>query len=367
MSIKLLSQVWQHKTTGNERATLQVLCDYANDDGICWPSNDIIAWKVGVSGRQIRSIMQDLRSRGVITVLESGGKGPGSTNRIMINLDEIPTKPPFHPGNDDTDDNPDATENNRVVLSPKGEKAEAPEHMFEYPKGEKAEVWRHKPEVQTSAKPSSLEPSDKNVYDGALPGLQTSTPFLARNREANPGFDDDPLPHEATTVGSNQTTANKNVGSPPGASGGLLGKTNSTLSEANDIVSQANNQPDSNTRVAQEAKPDKLYTVQDYLREFCRLAGLERVADKESALKDIKKIINFGVKFEELESYYNSFYWATDGINLSLMAQPRWVDKWRSKNPPSRKEQRVNKDHIRTEDLPLFSAERMKRERRIPS
>jgi hypothetical protein len=92
MSIKLLSRIWDLQIDGNRRNVLQVLADYSNDDGICWPSKAAIAYKVGLKERQVINILNDLKSNGIVEVIDPGGRGPGSTTRVQLNLDAIPAK-----------------------------------------------------------------------------------------------------------------------------------------------------------------------------------------------------------------------------------------------------------------------------------
>lgn len=93
MSIKLLAAVWEHETSGNERAVLQVLCDYANDDGVCWPSIPTVAWKVGCTEQTVRNIFAVLYDKGALVKIEDGG-GRAKTNTYRVNLDAIDRKPP---------------------------------------------------------------------------------------------------------------------------------------------------------------------------------------------------------------------------------------------------------------------------------
>ncbi len=93
MSIQLMSQVWDLQVSGTTRMVLFCLCDHADDNGSCWPSIPTIAYKVGINDRQVQYVINELKKSGVVSVLESGGRGPGSTNVIAINLDAIPKKP----------------------------------------------------------------------------------------------------------------------------------------------------------------------------------------------------------------------------------------------------------------------------------
>ena len=53
-----------------QRLTLVSLGEWANDDGVCWPSHDTIAKRVGVGRRQVIRIIDQLESMGVIERIE---------------------------------------------------------------------------------------------------------------------------------------------------------------------------------------------------------------------------------------------------------------------------------------------------------
>lgn len=53
-----------------QRLTLVSLGEWANDDGVCWPSHDTIAKRVGVGRRQVIRIIDQLETMGVIERIE---------------------------------------------------------------------------------------------------------------------------------------------------------------------------------------------------------------------------------------------------------------------------------------------------------
>ena len=53
-----------------QRLTLVSLGEWANDDGVCWPSHDVIARRVGVGRRQVIRIIEQLEALGVIERME---------------------------------------------------------------------------------------------------------------------------------------------------------------------------------------------------------------------------------------------------------------------------------------------------------
>lgn len=163
MSIKLLSAVWDYDVTGNTRAVLQVLCDYANDSGVCWPSNDAIAYKVGISNRQVRRIIADLKDQGVVELVEQGGKGPRNTNRVVVNLDALDLKDP-EKWKDDTDDD-------------KGDKVDIP-------RGTRWTSSEDKVDIAAPTEPSFLEPPLLEPSSAPFPQEKRTPKPLPENGEA---------------------------------------------------------------------------------------------------------------------------------------------------------------------------------------
>ena len=56
------------------------LADYADADGLCWPSVDKIAQKARLGSRHVYNILRRLRADGVISV-ETRGGGRGTATR----------------------------------------------------------------------------------------------------------------------------------------------------------------------------------------------------------------------------------------------------------------------------------------------
>ena len=53
-----------------QRLTLVSLGEWANDEGVCWPSHDTIAKRVGVGRRQVIRIIEQLEAMGVVERIE---------------------------------------------------------------------------------------------------------------------------------------------------------------------------------------------------------------------------------------------------------------------------------------------------------
>jgi len=81
MSIKLMSAVWERSDiSSTQKLVLLALADWANDDGLCWPSIDRLAQKTGMAGRSVQRIIRDLEQVGLVKRDEVVGKG----NRYWI-------------------------------------------------------------------------------------------------------------------------------------------------------------------------------------------------------------------------------------------------------------------------------------------
>ncbi|MHC1697752.1 MAG: helix-turn-helix domain-containing protein [Geobacteraceae bacterium] len=88
MSIKLMSIVWMMDLPKAEKMLLLALADSANDDGVCWPSREVLAKKCGDSVRTvIRSIVK-LEQRGFLvnkTRTRDNGSYRSNIYQLQIN------------------------------------------------------------------------------------------------------------------------------------------------------------------------------------------------------------------------------------------------------------------------------------------
>jgi len=83
------------------KLTLLILADRASDDGVCWPSYDEIAGKLGCSRRSAISNVNDLIEAGLLEIIAKGGrftdpqtkKHRGFSNRFLINVGAIESLP----------------------------------------------------------------------------------------------------------------------------------------------------------------------------------------------------------------------------------------------------------------------------------
>ena len=76
MSIKLLSAAWDLDIGSTEQMVLMSLCDFANDQGVCWPSVATICRKTSKSERTVQTALKWLRDNGYYTVEGYNGVTP---------------------------------------------------------------------------------------------------------------------------------------------------------------------------------------------------------------------------------------------------------------------------------------------------
>ena len=66
MSIKLMSKTWEMDIPQGQKMVLLALCDHANDDGTCFPSQDKIAKKCSTSEETIGRHVRWLKDHGIL-------------------------------------------------------------------------------------------------------------------------------------------------------------------------------------------------------------------------------------------------------------------------------------------------------------
>lgn len=93
-----MSLVWECDLPPNQTFVLLAMADHAHDDGSrCYPSVAKLAWKCGYSRRQVQNIIQALRKKAILLVVDhdTGGRGPdgrGQTTEYLIRLTDVPKK-----------------------------------------------------------------------------------------------------------------------------------------------------------------------------------------------------------------------------------------------------------------------------------
>lgn len=82
MSIKLMAKVWDMKgLTATEKLILLVMADYANDNGVCWPSQGAIADKCDCSRQYVNQTIGKFEKDNVL-VKESRFKDNAQTSSL---------------------------------------------------------------------------------------------------------------------------------------------------------------------------------------------------------------------------------------------------------------------------------------------
>ena len=76
MSIKLMTAVWERiDLTSTQKLVLLALADWANDDGLCWPSIDRVAVKSSLKRRAVQMTIRSLEESGFLRREELVGRG----------------------------------------------------------------------------------------------------------------------------------------------------------------------------------------------------------------------------------------------------------------------------------------------------
>jgi hypothetical protein len=70
VSIKLLSAAWDLQIGSTEKMVLMCLCDFANEQGTCWPSIATICRKTSKSERTVQTALKWLKENGFFAINE---------------------------------------------------------------------------------------------------------------------------------------------------------------------------------------------------------------------------------------------------------------------------------------------------------
>jgi len=92
-----MGQVFGLKLSRSERDVLVALADHANDDGTsARPSVGLLAWKIGLSPRQVQRVIGQLEKRGLITAVAHRNGGRGRATEYRIDLSHAERKPLYN-------------------------------------------------------------------------------------------------------------------------------------------------------------------------------------------------------------------------------------------------------------------------------
>lgn len=106
MSIKLMTAVWEREDlTSTHKLVLLALADWANDEGLCWPSINRLSVKTSLTSRSVQKAIRALEDVGFVRREEVLGKG----NRywIMLPLNEVHPCTTFTPPLNDVHPTPE--------------------------------------------------------------------------------------------------------------------------------------------------------------------------------------------------------------------------------------------------------------------
>ena len=82
-----MTKAWEMDIPTSQKMVLLALCDHANDDGACYPSQDHIARKCSMGGRSIVNHVNWLKERGILTAERRQKGGNRLSNLYQIDLD----------------------------------------------------------------------------------------------------------------------------------------------------------------------------------------------------------------------------------------------------------------------------------------
>jgi Helix-turn-helix domain len=84
LSVKIMAAVWELDLPLSQKLVALAFADFANDNGDCWPSIELIAWKCGYSERQTQSVTKKLRKNLILEPkrYERGGRGRSTVYRV---------------------------------------------------------------------------------------------------------------------------------------------------------------------------------------------------------------------------------------------------------------------------------------------
>lgn len=75
MSVRIMSAIWDMDFSPVEKLILLAVADWANDDGVAWPSIAKLAKKTGCGERTVQRTLRAAEKSGLITRHENPGKG----------------------------------------------------------------------------------------------------------------------------------------------------------------------------------------------------------------------------------------------------------------------------------------------------
>ena len=95
MGVSMSTAVWKHAPySGGELLVLLAMADFADDEGLCWPSIPVIAQKARLEERHVYNVLRKLKADGTVSSKPGGGRGKRSY--YWINPEAFPAAQPKH-------------------------------------------------------------------------------------------------------------------------------------------------------------------------------------------------------------------------------------------------------------------------------
>ena len=130
MSIRIMSAVWERDDlTSTQKLVLLALADWANDEGLCWPSIEQLIKKSSLKKRAVQITIRSLEESGFVYREERVGKGNRYWIKIPVHNMHPCTKdtPPVHemhpthaPDAPNTSKTHQLTTNSNIPAKPEG-------------------------------------------------------------------------------------------------------------------------------------------------------------------------------------------------------------------------------------------------------
>jgi len=85
MSIKYMSKAWGiEDLKSNKKLVFLALCDNANDEGICYPSQENLSKKTGISKKTIIKILNEIEEDSLLLTYKRSRKGGGRYSTLYL-------------------------------------------------------------------------------------------------------------------------------------------------------------------------------------------------------------------------------------------------------------------------------------------
>ena len=179
MSIKLQSRVWDSTLETGLKIVLGMVCDAANDAGVCWPSQERLAAKCRMTTRTLGKHLNTLEALGLITRARRQKNGRRSSDMYQVHIERLDSLPENLSGEKSSGEKNSPEKNDRAYpkVFP-----ELPENFSGSLNDEPSENHQIEPSlVATGINPAAAEPEFQ------LAEIQTAKPAKPKTKsEPNP-------------------------------------------------------------------------------------------------------------------------------------------------------------------------------------